>query len=353
MELDKKTRIMLFPRVNKIIIIIFAIAFLLTGLRAYQLFQYVFDVNVKTETSIIISRDAGYNQVLDSLQKYDVLIDYKAFRWVSKRKKYAENIKTGHYLFAKGMTTNQIVNMLKAGNQKPVNVTFNNVRTLGQLAGAVSKYIEADSLDIAKCFSDSLVWSEFGYTKQTFPEMFIPNSYECYWTITPKQFVERMSKEYKRFWNDTRKKKAAAKGLTPNQVSVLASIVQEETVKDDEKPIVAGLYINRLRRGMLLQADPTIKFAINDFTVRRVLNEYLEVDSPYNTYKYAGLPPGPINIPEISSLNAVLNAKNHRYLYMCAREDFSGYHNFSATLGGHNRNAAKYRAALNKNKIWE
>lgn len=344
---------MLFPRINKIVIIVFAIAFVLTGIRGYQLFKYVFDVNVKTSGSFVIPRNANFDQVLDSLKEHDILLDYKAFKWVAKRKKYAENIKPGKYLFDTGMTTNHIVNMLKSGSQKPVVVTFNNIRTFSQLAGAVSKYIEPDSLTMLHQLNDSTICTKYGFNKRTIPCMFIPNSYELYWTTTPEQFVDRMAAEYKRFWNESRREKANVKGLTPEQACTLASIVQEETVKNDEKPLVAGLYLNRLKKGMLLQADPTIKFALNDFTIRRVLKDHLLIDSPYNTYKYAGLPPGPINFPEISSIDAVLNAENHNYLYMCAKEDFSGYHNFSKTLAGHNQNARNYQNALNRNKIWK
>lgn len=344
---------MLFPRINKIVIIVFAILFILTGIRGYQLFKYVFDVNVKTSDSFIIPRNANFDQVLDSLKKHDILLDYKAFKWVSKRKKYDESIKPGKFIFDSGMTTNQIVNMLKSGSQKPVVVTFNNIRTFSQLAGAVAKYIEPDSLAMLKQLTDSTLSAKYGFSKQTIACMFIPNSYELYWTTNPMQFTDRMASEYKRFWNDSRKEKAQAKGLTPEQVSTLASIVQEETIKADEKPIVAGLYLNRIKKGMPLQADPTIKYALNDFTIRRVLRDQLLIDSPYNTYKYAGLPPGPINFPEISSIDAVLNAENHNYLYMCAKEDFSGYHNFSKTLSGHNQNARIYQEALNRNKIWK
>ncbi len=183
--------------------------------------------------------------------------------------------------------------------------------------------------------------------------MFIPNTYEVYWTTSPVNFAKRMKIEYDRFWNNGRLEKAGRLGLTPVEVSILASIVQEETIKKAEKPVVAGLYINRLKRGIPLQADPTLKFAIKDFTIKRVLNKHLETDSPYNTYLNAGLPPGPINFPEISSIEAVLNYKKHNYLYMCAKEDFSGYHNFSSTLAEHNRNARRYRNTLDSNSIWK
>jgi UPF0755 protein len=178
--------------------------------------------------------------------------------------------------------------------------------------------------------------------------MFIPNTYEVYYNITPAQLIDRMHDEYELFWNEERRKKAEAIGLTTVEVSVLASIVQAETIKRDEAPVIAGLYINRLKKGIPLQADPTLVYAVGDFTLKRVLNEHKEVDSPYNTYKYRGLPPGPINMPEITSIDAVLNYKPSNYLYMCAREDFSGYHNFTSNLAEHNRNAHRYQQALSR-----
>ncbi len=352
MELNNKNRIMLFPQINKIIIIVFAIAFVLAGVRAYRLFNYIFKENVKTEGAIIIPRGASFEQVTDSIEVHDLILDYKAFKWVAKRKKYPENIKAGNYFFKKGMTTNQILNMLISGNQQSVRVTFNNIRNFNQLAAAVARYIEPDSLGMLNVLTSAGIETKYGFTVETFPCMFIPNTYEMYWTTNPQEFANRMQKEYHRFWNADRQAKASAKKLNPQQVCTLASIVQEETVKPDEKARVAGLYLNRLEKGIPLQADPTVKYALGDFSIRRVLREHLKIDSPYNTYLNAGLPPGPINFPEISSINAVLNAEDHEYLYMCAKEDFSGYHNFSKTLAGHNQNARKYQQALNRNNIW-
>jgi UPF0755 protein len=353
MAIDQKNRLILFPKVGKFIIIFFAIAFIIVGIRAYQLYRYVFDENVKQEYLLLIPEDATYKQVTDSLKINGVLINYKAFHWVAKKKNYPAAIKPGRYLFEKGMNTNQIVNMLRGGLQKPVDVTFNNVHFKEELAGKVSKYIEADSLSILSLFLDKKKIEEYGFTPETFRAMFIPNTYEFYWTTTADEFADRMHTEYERFWNEERRKKAEEMNLTPVEVSILASIVQSETAKKDELKRIAGLYYNRLKRGQLLQADPTVKYAFGDFSLKRILKMHLAIDSPYNTYKYAGLPPGPINFPEVSSIDAVLNYEKNNYIYMCAREDFSGYHNFSATLAQHNRNAAKYRAALNKNKIYK
>jgi UPF0755 protein len=241
--------------------------------------------------------------------------------------------------------------MLKGGLQTPLNVTFNNVRTKEDLAGKVGKYLQTDSVSILQLFADTAQIKKYGFTPETFSSMFIPNTYEFFWTTTATEFADRMKKEYDRFWNDERKKKAEEIKLTPVEVITLASIVQAETAKNDELKTIAGLYINRLNRGMFLQADPTVKFAVGDFSLKRILNSHLEIDSPYNTYKNLGLPPGPINFPETSAIDAVLNFEKNKYYYMCAKEDFSGYHNFAATLAEHNRNAAKYRAALDRNKI--
>ena len=193
----------------------------------------------------------------------------------------------------------------------------------------------------------------YGFTPENFKAMFIPNTYEFYWTTSAEEFVERMNNEYNKFWNDERKTKAGQIGLSPVEVSILASIVQAEVSKNEELKTVAGLYINRLKKGIMLQADPTVKYAVGDFAIKRVLNKHLEIDSPYNTYKYAGLPPGPINFPEIQAIDAVLNYEKHNYLFMCAREDFSGYHNFAVNNAQHARNAAKYREALDRNRIFQ
>ena len=343
---------MTFPRVGKFIIIFFAIAFILAALRGYQLYLYIFNENVKTEQALIIPDNATYNQVVDSLQANDILLNYKAFHWVSKKKSYQEAVKPGRYLLRIGMNTNQIVNKLRAGEQDPVNVTFNNARFKEEMAGKVSRYIQADSLSILELFNDTAQIEEWGFTPETYKAMFIPNTYQFYWTTDANEFAARMKKEFDRYWNASRREKAAAIGLTPVEVTTLASIVQEETAKNDELTRVAGLYINRLKRGMLLQADPTVRFAVGDFSLRRILNIHLETDSPYNTYKYAGLPPGPVNFPEVSAIEAVLNHEEHKFLYMAAREDFSGYHNFASTLAEHNRNANRYRAALDKLKIY-
>lgn len=351
MSIDKKSNRMLFPQIGKFIIILVAIAFIIAGIRGYQLYQYIFRENVNTDYVLYVHPEATFGQITDSLKINDVLISLKAFQWVSKKKEFPQSVKTGRYLLKKGMNTNQIVNMLKGGMQTPLNVTFNNVRTKEDLAGKVSKYLIADSISILNLFSDENQIQKFGFTTETYRTMFIPNTYQFYWTTSAEEFAQRMKTEFDRFWNNERRKKAEQINLTPAEVTVLASIVQSETAKNEELARISGLYINRLNRGQFLQADPTVKYAVGDFTLKRILNVHLEIDSPYNTYKYAGLPPGPINFPETSAIDAVLNHERHNYIYMCAKEDFSGFHNFAVTLTEHNRNAAKYRAALNRNNI--
>ena len=353
MAINNKSKTMLFPRIGKSIIIFVAIAFIIAGIIGYRFYMYAFKENATTDYILLIPDNASYNDIFAKLKKDDVLINYNAFKWVAKKKNYPENVKQGRYKIEKGMNTNQIVNKLIGGLQDPVNVTFNNLRFNEDLAGRVSKYLQADSVDILGLFQDTALVKKYGFTPETFRAMFIPNTYEFYWTTSAGEFADRMKKEYERFWTEERREKAAAMNLKPEEVITLASIVQSETAKKDELKRVAGLYVNRLQKGMLLQADPTVKYAVGDFSLRRILYKHLEIDSPYNTYKYAGLPPGPINFPETSSINAVLDYEDHKYIYMAAKEDFSGYHNFASTLTEHNRNAAKYQRALNEKKIYK
>jgi len=322
MNLKKSSNVLIFPKINKIIFFIIAIGFIITGLKAYQYYQYAFSPNVKKAGNILIPFDATFQQVLDSLQKKEILVNEKAFKWVAKKKNYPSTIKPGNYEFKPGMNNNHIVNMLKSGLQKSVSVIINNLRSIYQLAGIVSRYIAPDSVTLLQSLTDTSLIKKMGYNQNTFPVIFIPNTYQFYWTTTPEKFVSRMIHEYNNFWNEKRKDEAKSLELSPVEIVTLASIVQEETNKKKEKPIVAKLYLNRLKRGIPLQSDPTVMYALGDFSVRRVLKKYLEIDSPYNTYKYAGLPPGPINFPEISSIESVLHPDSNNYIYMCAKKIF-------------------------------
>ena len=295
------------------------------------------------DVSLYIPTGSDYEQVKEILYSLDVLTSQKAFDWLAKKSRYSGNVHPGRYLLTDGMTNQQLINMLRMGYQTPVKVVFNNMRTIEQLAGRIEEQIEPDSLSIITAIQN----------KNIDATVFIPNTYEFYWNTGAEDFVDRMIAEYNTFWNESRQQKAKEKNMTQREVSILASIVDKETTKTSEMPTIAGVYINRLKKHWPLQADPTLVYALGDYSIRRVLDVHKEIDSPYNTYKYAGLPPGPICIPSIAAIDAVLNAEKHNYFYFCAKDDLSGYHVFAKNITEHNRNAEKYRRALNKNKIYK
>ena len=295
----------------------------------------------------------NYEAVLKRLEAEGVLKNMNSFEWVAEEKNYHNNIKAGRYTIKPPLSNNDLVNLLRSGAQEPLNVIVKSFRFKERLAGYLGSMLEPDSISFLNTFNDDDFLKSYGFKPSTFPALILPNTYEFYWNTSPEGFIARMALEFKSFWNEERKAKAQKLGLSQSEVSTLASIVQSETAKNDEKPRVAGVYLNRLKKGMKLQADPTLLYALNDFTIKRVLNIHKQVESPYNTYKYAGLPPGPILIPELSSIDAVLNAESHSYLYFCAKEDFSGYHNFATNYRQHLSNARKYQQALNERKIYK
>lgn len=305
---------------------------------------------VKERHSLFVYASYPYEQVADSVDQY---IGKKwAYDLYAKRLGLKESLKAGHYVLEKGMSVIEVVRMLKLGLQTPVNVTMNNVKTPAYLAGKLSHQLHADSVELVKVLTDKDLAQKLGFSSPlTMFSIFIPNTYEFYWTVTPEDFVDRMYKEYKRFWIGERDKKRERSGLNRVEVSTLASIVYEETRKVDEMPRVAGVYVNRLKQGIPLQADPTIKYAMQDFGLRRILYRHLKYESPYNTYLHRGLPPSPICMPSIEAIDAVLNFEKHDYIFFCARPTFDGYHNFARTLKEHNANARAYQAELNKRKI--
>ncbi|MBS0009864.1 MAG: endolytic transglycosylase MltG [Bacteroidales bacterium] len=303
-------------------------------------------------TEIFIGKDALYEDVKDSLRVKGILVNEAAFDLLAKRKRYVSGIKAGRYVISDDMNSNDIINLLRSGNQSPVHITFNNIRTLPDLSVRLGSQLAADSAGIHNALLDESLYSSEGFTRETIIAAFIPDTYEVYWTIRPSELIARMIREFRSFWNTERLKKAAELGLTPVEVSILASIVDDEVLKEDEKPRIAGVYLNRLRRNMPMQACPTIKFALNDFSIRRVLREHLKVNSPYNTYIHTGLPPGPVRSASKSGINAVLNAEDHNYLYFVARHDFSGYHHFSTNLRDHINYANKYHIELDRLDIY-
>ncbi len=311
-------------------------------------------VRPKTENQIVlIPTGSSYDQVIDTIKANLLVENMRLLDWVAKKKNLPDLIKPGRYLITGDLSYNGLINLLRSGRQAPVNITFNNVRTLNMIAGKIGKYIEADSSQIIAFLSDDSNYISDGFKRETVIALFIPDTYEVYWNTDARDLYSRMLKEYKRFWNEKRLTKSKNMGLNPIEVAILASIIDDEVVKPDEKPRIAGVYLNRLKRGIPLQACPTIKFAMNDFTITRVLYKHLEFESPYNTYKYSGFPPGPIGCPSVEGLEAVLNAEKHDYIFFAAKADFSGYHNFSRTLSEHNRYAAIYQRELDKRKIFK
>ena len=339
-------------RIISVLIGVFLLVVILFFIAGYNLFISKTISPREEKAVILIPEKADYHQVFDSVIKALEIKNLKTLDWVARKKNYTSHIRPGRYVVEKGMSYNEFINILRGGKQTPVKVTFSNARTVYDLAGKVGGKIEADSAEIALFLSDPENYIRDGFTRENVISIFIPNTYEFFWNTDPAGFYSRMLKEYKRFWTDERLKKAEQLNLGPVEVSILASIIDDEVAKADEKSRIAGVYLNRLKLGMPLQACPTIRFALNDYTITRVLYKHLETDSPYNTYKYKGLPPGPISCPSIEGIDAVLNAEDHDYLYFAARPDFSGYHNFSRTLAEHNRNAELYQKELNRRKIF-
>ncbi|MES2734182.1 MAG: endolytic transglycosylase MltG [Bacteroidota bacterium] len=318
----------------------------------YQVFKTPNLQAEKEERYLLIPTGATYKSVVDSLKKNDMLRDELSFSLLAKMIGYQDKVLPGRYLITKDMNNRDALRILKGGLQTPVKLTFNNIRLKNELVDKVSKNLEMSSDTLLHLLNNPTIASKYGFDTTTIMCMFLPNTYEVLWTIKPEKLLDRMGKEYKRFWNKKRLAEAEKIGFTPIQVSILASIVEAEQMKrNDEKPRVAGLYINRLKLNMPLQADPTLIFALQDFSIRRVLKVHREVDSPYNTYVRTGLPPGPINLPSLTSLEAVLHYEKHDYTYMCAKEDFSGYHNFTDDFTQHLNNARLFQAALNKLSI--
>lgn len=317
----------------------------------------IWSENVRTpkgeDVSLLIPTHSDFQSVKDSINSVCYIIKPGFFEILAKRLDYVDHIKPGHYILKDGMSNYQLVSMLRSGKQTPVKVVFNNVRTVEQLAGKISQQIEADSVSILNELKNDSCLKAEGFNQYNYASLFIPNTYEFYWNTNAKGFVKKMKREYENFWNVARLKKAEHQNLMPLQVSVLASIVDKETTKVSEMRTIAGVYMNRLKKKMALQADPTLVFALGDFEIHRVLDVHKEIESPYNTYKYAGLPPGPICIPSIAAIDAVLDAEEHKYFYFCAKDDLSGSHVFARNLEEHNINAAKYRKALNKQNIYK
>jgi len=339
--------------IKKIIWFIVLVVIVTGGFFAFNLYKVYFAPNITGEQQYLyIKTGAKPDDVYREIKNKDLLKDVGSFSQAAAKMDLARHLKPGRYKLSKNMNNRNLINAIKSGNQEPVKLKFQNIRKKENFAAYLSQNLEADSLAFLKVLDSAALVEKYGFTPDNSYTMFIPNTYEMYWNTSPLEFFERMQKEYDKFWNAARKQKASALNLSPQQVTILASIVDGEAIYDKEMPVIAGLYLNRLNRGILLQADPTVIFANDDFTVKRVTNALLRVESKYNTYKYAGLPPGPIMMPSINAIDAVLNRQKNNYIYMCAKEDFSGYHAFAETKAQHEINANKYRAALNKRNIF-
>ncbi len=343
--------------IKKILLAIVLIGLVVAAFFANYVYSAMFKANTafnNEQAYIYIPSNSSYNDVREQL--LPLLKDIDKFDALAERKKYTSNIKAGRFVIKKGMNNNDIINSIRSKNS-PIKVSFNNQETIEKLSGRISSQLETDSISLYNAITDVAFLDKNGFTKASVLGMFIPNSYELFWNTSAEQFRDRMLKEYNRFWNSSRKAKAKSIGLTKDEVMTLASIVYEESKAKEEQPRIAGVYMNRIRIGMPLQADPTIRYAAyqlpkyKNTIIRRVLNVHKAIDSPYNTYKYAGLPPSLIAMPDISAIDAVLNFEKHKYLYFAADAKRFGFHKFAKTLSQHNVNARAYQRYLSSQGI--
>lgn len=341
------------PFLKKLIIAV-VVLLCIGGVGLGIFYYYIFGPNTRVAGErfyLYIPTGATFILVVDSLEHNKILKNSASFVKLSIKKGYTEKVKPGRYLITNNMSNNELINMLRSGRQSAINLTFNSVRTTPQLAGRLASALETDSVSLLRMLRDPHITKTYGFSPENILLMFIPNTYEVYWNTPPEKLLERMHKEYRHFWTKEREELAAKAGLSTIETGILASIVEMETIRNDEKPVIAGVYLNRLHRGIHLEADPTVIYALNDFTIKRVLKNHLNYRSPYNTYLNSGLPPGPITMPSVSSLDAVLNYRHHNYLFFCAKPDLSGYHSFARNLPEHIANARAYQNALDKMNI--
>jgi UPF0755 protein len=336
-------------RSRKILVLFILVFSIMLSSFTFYFYQVIYTSNIlvdRDDRIIIIPADVTYKSLQKQLVDGGYVNDLISFGFMSRIMKYDENIKPGRYVLRRNMSNLDAVRMLRAGIQEPVNITFNNVRLIDELASRITRNIALTEKQFNEALEEFIKDNSYGFNHENIIAMFLPDTYEVFYNISGTELINRMYYEYNKFWNEERLAKASEIGFSPLEVAVLASIVQAETKKDEEAVIIAGLYINRIKKGMLLQADPTLVFALGDFSIKRVLNEHKEIDSPYNTYKYKGLPPGPINMPRVFIIDAVLNYTPSNYIFMCAKEDFSGYHYFTHSYEQHLRNANLYQRAL-------
>lgn len=323
------------------------------GVYLYQIWNNPNFLLNKEGKNLVVATGSNFGTMQSVLQKEGYVADLISFSVLAKIMQLDKNILPGNYLIQENMTNPEVIRMLRAGKQKPVHITFSNVRRLADISQKICRHLQLTAETLTAYMQVPATAASYGFSQESFLAMFLPNTYEVYWTYTAQELVERMANEYHSFWNDARRKRAEQIGLTPIEVSTLASIVQEESSHKAEQPVIAGVYMNRLRKNIPLSADPTLIYAHGNYTIRRVLTKHKAIDSPYNTYKYQGLPPGPINAPNTQAIESVLNYASHGYFYFCAKSDFSGRHAFAKSLREHLHNAKKYQAALNKAGIYK
>ncbi|GLR20155.1 endolytic transglycosylase MltG [Portibacter lacus] len=340
----------------KKVLLVLLVLLLIAGGIAYYVYQSIFKENVLIgleDRELYIPTGSTYDDVKQLLETEGIINNASSFDRVASWMKYKESdISSGKFTIKSDWNNKSLISLLRSGKQTPIKITFNNLRTKEDLAGKISSYIELDSLTLVEYFQNEETQKSYDLLPETFLTLFIPNTYEFYWNVTKEELVTRLAKEHDKFWSrEERESKAQALNLSKEEIYTLASIVEKESQRNQEKPRLAGVYLNRIERGIPLQADPTVVYANGDFGLRRVLLKHLEFDSPYNTYKYAGLPPGPIYMPSIASIDAVLNREKHKYLYFCASPEIQGAHLFAETLSQHNANARRYHRWLNAQGI--
>lgn len=336
-------------------ILALVIALLLAaGFFAWRFYNWIFSPNTPASLEnaiVLVPQGSTVNSLVDSLTLNGLISNTRSFKWVAGRMSFDDaRVNTGRYAVDPGMSNRELITRLRLGEQEPVNLVVTPALTFNRMANRIASQLMLDSASLVEYVRDTFLLDQTQFSDTNLISLFIPNTYEVYWNTTPASLTSRMLREYDRFWNDRRMQAAERIGLSPGEVYTLASIVERETHIPEERPVVAGLYLNRLKRNMALQADPTVLFANGDFGIRRVLYKHLEVDSPYNTYKYPGLPPGPISMASISSIDAVLNPRDHNFYYMCAKPGANG-HVFAETLSQHNRNAREYQRWLTQSGI--
>lgn len=343
-------------QVGRVVIALIILVFIGIIISVYQVYRYVYMPNIiinEPVAYLYIPTGSTFEDVCKTLVNNNLVKNISTFEWLAERKNYPQHVKAGRYKLKNGMNNNELIEILRLGKQEPVRYTINNIRTIPQLASYTSRNLEIDSAEFVNLLTNNSFLEKYNINSYTSLSIFLPNTYFIFWNTSANALIERMYAEFNKFWTTDRIEKANKLGLNPIEVIILASIVEEETNFSQEYPIIAGVYINRLKRKMPLQADPTIKYALGDFQMKRILKKHLQVNSPYNTYKHNGLPPGPIVTPSLQAIEGVLNFTSHSYLYFCAKDDFSGRHVFARTLSEHSANAMKFQKALNRLKIYK